>query len=285
MPIPQGGIAFFDSGIGGLTVMDACRKFFHDEIFYYYGDNARAPYGNLPNDIIYAYAREAFETFQSLQVKAAVIACNTATAVCIDRLRAEFSFPIIGVEPCVATAATVGGNVYVLTTRATHDSARFKRLCARVSAEYPHAAVHPFACDGLAGDIERHIFARNYDFTKHLPQGKPNAVALGCTHYVFIKEQIERFYGCKAFDGNDGVARRLRSELQKYLLENDEREDFCKKIRKTQPLETTPNNCSGVFWENRPKSTQNPPFYQLFWLGSGKNTTKTVYEQMFAYKK
>ena len=283
MPIPEGGIAFFDSGIGGLTVMNACRKFFHDEIFYYYGDNARAPYGNLSCDIIYAHVREAFQSFQALRVKAAVIACNTATAVCIDRLRAEFSFPIIGVEPCVATVAKKGGDVYVLTTRATHESARYKSLCARVSAEYPNSVVYPFACDGLAGEIERHIFDRDHDFSEHFPKGAPSAVALGCTHYVYIKDQIERFYGCKAFDGNDGVARRLRDELQKVST-LEEKENFYEKTGEKRPLKTTPNNCSGDFWEKRPKSTKNPPFFQLFWLGSGKKINKTVNEQMFALK-
>lgn len=81
MQIPQGGVAFFDSGIGGLTVLAKCKQRLPNEIFYYYGDNERAPYGNLPPDQIERYVFQAFDELQSLKIKAAVIACNTATAV------------------------------------------------------------------------------------------------------------------------------------------------------------------------------------------------------------
>ena len=284
MRIPQGGIAFFDSGIGGLTVMNACFQYFHNGIFYYYGDNSRAPYGNLSKETIYRYTYKAFETFAKLKVQAAVIACNTVTALCIDKLRAEFPFPIIGTEPCVLTAAKGGGKVFVLSTRATYESKRFNDLCARARVRYPNAEILPFACDGLAGEIERRLPCESFDFSSFFPKGTPTSVVLGCTHYAYVKSQMEKFYGCPVFDGSDGVARRLVSEIekiQKNKLENGQKGDFLRKTEFFRPLETTVNVCSGDFRENRPKLPQNPPFLQLFWLGSGKTVNKSINKQMF----
>ena len=105
MQIAEGGIAFFDSGIGGLTVLAECCRQIKGGVFYYYGDNTHAPYGNLPPEKIKEYVFQAFEKFRRLKVRAAVIACNTATAVCVEELRKKYDFPIIGAEPAVYSAA------------------------------------------------------------------------------------------------------------------------------------------------------------------------------------
>ena len=213
MRIPPGGVAFFDSGIGGLTVLSECQKGQGQEVFYYYGDNQHAPYGNLPYKKIKKYVFRAFRQFEKLQVKAAVIACNTATAVCIEELRKRFFFPIIGAEPAVCTAASKGGKVLVLVTRATSESDRFCGLCNRAKQMFPDAKICIRACDGLAGEIERNLGRADYDYTLHLPKECADAVVLGCTHYIYIVREIERFYRCPIFDGNEGIARRLFSVL------------------------------------------------------------------------
>ena len=104
----RGGIAFFDSGVGGLSVLSACRKSVGGLPIYYYGDNARAPYGNRNIEEIRAYTHEAFFLFERLGVAAVVVACNTVTAVMIEELRAVYPFPIIGIEPAVLPAARKG---------------------------------------------------------------------------------------------------------------------------------------------------------------------------------
>ena len=213
MKIPVGGIAFLDSGVGGLTVLNACQKAFNGKTFYYYGDNARAPYGNLPPDLIRRYVNESFLLFEKLQVKAVVLACNTVTALCIDDLRTRYPFPIIGAEPAIMSAVKGGGEVFVLTTRATFNSVRFRQLCKKIAEKYPFARLQLYSCDGLAGAVEEHIADDFYDYTRFLPRGSPRAVVLGCTHYVYIKERIADFYNCEVFDGNDGIACRLSAEL------------------------------------------------------------------------
>ena len=240
MRIPQ-GVAFFDSGIGGLTVLVKCRERINED-FYYYGDNRHAPYGNLSEDKILEYAERAFDEFLQLNVKAAVIACNTVTAVCVEKLRNKYPFPIIGAEPAVLPAAKRGGETLVLTTRATYQSKRFSELCKQISLKYPKSIIQSFPCDALAGEIENHITEPFYDYSGYLPAGRPDIVVLGCTHYIYIKKQIEAFYHCPAVDGNEGIAERLHGVLK-------------------QEKQQAPG--------------------KIFFLGSGKKSNKIVYEQMF----
>ena len=176
MRIPKGGVAFFDSGIGGLTVLAECQKGQREEIFYYYGDNQHAPYGNLSPKKIKRYVFKAFRRFEKLKVKAAVLACNTATAVCVEELRKKYSFPIIGAEPAVCTAAAKGGKILVLATRATCESERLRALCDRAERLFPDAKICIRPCDGLAGAIERNLMRKGCDFTSYLPHEKADAV-------------------------------------------------------------------------------------------------------------
>lgn len=284
MKIPEAGIAFFDSGIGGLTVLDACQKHLKGENLYYYGDNDRAPYGNLSKAQIRAYVFEVFEYFAKLNVKAAVLACNTATAVCADELRARYPFPIVGAEPAIFLAAKTEGEVLILSTRATYESERFRILCKRAERFFPKACLRPVACDALAGEIERHLTDAEFDFTKFLPRASPAAVVLGCTHYVYIKNVIARFYGCEVYDGNEGIANRLRgllakNEYAKQPADRDER-PLC---WDGQPPggEFAPDALS--FYEKKKEAVffETTKMNRIFFLGSQKIRNKTIFEQMF----
>lgn len=251
----RNGIAFFDSGIGGLTVMNECILHGINENMYYYGDNGFAPYGNKSRLEIRERVQLAFEEFQKLNVRVAVIACNTATAICVDDLRSHFDFPIVGAEPAVFTAAKFGGEVLVLTTRATYESGRIRALCQKAEQAYPNAYLRVCPCDGLAGEIELHLFDKDYDFSRFFPKGNPSSVVLGCTHYVYLKKYVEAFYKCKAYDGNAGIARRVES-VSGSKLQGD---------RDSQPL-STPN-------KNAPK---------IAYLGGYGGYNQHVFEQMFA---
>ena len=214
MLYPKGGIAFFDSGIGGLTTLSACVEYAKKKNltpinYFYYGDNFRAPYGNLPEKQIFSYVEEIFSRFQALDVSAVILACNTVTAVCVEKLREEYSFPIIGIEPAILPAMRDGGEVFVLATCATCNSQKFQKLCRRAQALYPSAKLQVFPCEGLAGEIEKNFGNKNVDYSKFLPRGNPSIVVLGCTHYIYIRKEIEAFFGCPAIDGNRAVAKRL----------------------------------------------------------------------------
>jgi glutamate racemase len=288
MDIPKGGIAFFDSGIGGLTVMADCQKYFKNEIFYYYGDNRHAPYGNLSIRKIKKYVHRAFQTFEKLNVKAVVIACNTVTATCIEELRKEYSFPIVGAEPSVLKASRdaykqmhceklhnkfpqdkrLHDSIYVLTTRRTYESERFHVLCKNTQKRYPACNLQLFPCDELAGVIEKNILNPNFDYAAYLPKGQPRSVVLGCTHYIYIKKKIEEFYHCPCVDGNDGIARRLLfllRELELWKGENipntlsfrENSNHFNPKTSKNQKCLTTATTFNPKNQTNK-KSIKNP---------------------------
>lgn len=318
MGVPKGGIAFFDSGIGGLTVLAECQKVLPNEFFYYLGDNAHAPYGNLPENMIRKYTFRAFKRFKKLQVKAVVIACNTVTAVCVEELRRKYSFPIIGVEPALYLACReTQGEIFALVTLATYKSVRIKRLVERCGEAYPNTKVHLCPCEHLAAEIEHHITQVNYSYLPFLPQGKPNAVVLGCTHYIYIKEYIQNFYGCLCYDGNKGIARRLYDELCRNNSgetgkknKNSEKNDLNWDEQPLNRDERPPEKKSGCFWrffmskfvifhklKKRHKTNkclhylkkvskqkaENKRGVAIFFLGKRKKYNEQIYKQMFVF--
>lgn len=295
MGIPKGGIAFFDSGIGGLTVLNECKKRLPWKTFYYYGDNKRAPYGNLPAEKIKKYVARAFKRFQRLRVKAVVLACNTVTAVCVEELRMKYPFPIIGAEPAVLPAAKGGDEAFVLTTRATYESKRFQALLQKAASLYPKTKISAFPCDGLAGEIEKNILNKEKDYASFLPRGEPSAVVLGCTHYVYIAEQIKRFYRAAIFDGNCGIALRLCRVLEEEKAQKTQADPFRPPNDKNAPfLRSNKNKKDRRNDEKTRKSKsrrKSKPFKEpiidrgqgrIYFLGSGKRRCKYINKQTFA---
>ena len=279
MRILTGGVAFFDSGIGGITVLDSAKRALPNELFYYYGDNEHAPYGNLTDEQIMSFVKASMERLQTLHIKAVVLACNTATAVCVEKLRKTYPFPIIGAEPAILPACALGGDILILSTRATYQSERFCSLITRAQTRYPNARITAKPCDLLAGAIERNLGKAHFDFAKYLPTADKayRAVVLGCTHYIYIKKQISEYYHCETVDGNDGIVRRLQN-----LLKTD-----CDKSRDTQPLVTPPVRLG----ENRvdmdgdiynPAHSQIGKNAPIYFIGSQKQHNRLIYEQMFA---
>ncbi len=284
MKVYSGGIGFFDSGIGGLTVLEECRKRFPNERFYYYGDNAHAPYGNRTTEEIFEYVYKAMDIFKALRAKAVVLACNTVTAVCIENLREKYPFPIIGTEPAVRLAAQKGREVFILATAATCASVKFQKLCQKTREEFSGVNLRVFPCYHLAGEIEKNFGIGEY--TKYLPVGTPNAVVLGCTHYIYIKRQIEKFYHCPVFDGNAGVAMQLSRVLQEVSPSQIVGEDKnILKRRFLRPFLTTikqkdkkTNKCSYLYIQKFKHCNHKK---NIIFLGETKEVNLFVYKQMF----
>lgn len=206
----NGGIGVFDSGIGGLTLLkelDACMG---GQTFYYYGDNSNAPYGNKSAEEILNLSLKAFELFDKIGVRAAVIACNTVTADCAKYFREKFGYKIFGLEPALKPALLKHDDVLVLATKATLSSPSFMRL----KNSFYGKNIMTFAPVSLAGDIEQNLpFGRGINLDSHLVKMKTGAVVLGCTHYIYIKNEISEFYSSPVFDGNHGIS----IHLIKYL--------------------------------------------------------------------
>lgn len=206
-------VAVFDSGIGGLNLLKECATALPSVNFYYLADNFNVPYGTKGRQEILSLVKSKFESVKDAGLSAAVVACNTATANCIEELRDEFDFPIIGIQPAVKPAARYGGKSLVLATTATVNSVSFKDLLERCSG-YGNAEfiVHP--CIGLADYIEKNVFSLGESLPSELlPEVSVDSVVLGCTHYVFIKDIVQRRYKCTIFDGITGTVDHLRKIL------------------------------------------------------------------------
>lgn len=202
-------VAVFDSGIGGLNLLKECSAAIPNARLYYLADNYNVPYGSKSKDEILKLVKDKFSLISDVELSAAVIACNTATSNCIDEIRSEYSFPVIGIQPAIKPAAEYGGRCLVLATRATVASRSFNDLllrCKKNSAT--DFIIHP--CEGLAEYVENNIFNLGESLPEGtLPDVEVDSVVLGCTHYAYVKDIIRGKYKCKIFDGIGGTIARL----------------------------------------------------------------------------
>ncbi len=207
--IPRVGI--FDSGIGGLTVLHACVQALPHAQYFYFGDNLRAPYGSRDRGEVTRFVEEGLRVLEGEGVDAVILACNTATALAAERMREIFPFPVLGMEPALLPAAKRCKNALVLATPATAGSERFSLLLKRAGED----RFTVFAPRGLAAAVERAACTgERIELEKHLPAGTFDGVVLGCTHYIYLKEEISAFCSCPCFDGNEGTVRRLTNILR-----------------------------------------------------------------------
>ena len=217
-------IALFDSGVGGLKILEGLRKTMPNENFVYAFDRTFAPYGTKSERAIIKRAHYITSVLIKRKVKAIVIACNTATAVAIDSLRHRYDMDFIGVEPPVAPALKVSGNgkILLLCTNLTAKSKRLARLCS----VRDDIIVSPQK--NLATIIEDNflnLYAVKDEVENILAPYKGEkikAVALGCTHYYCIKDKIEKFFGgnIPVFTATDGVCNRVKSLVRHSVSPN-----------------------------------------------------------------
>jgi len=190
-------VGVFDSGVGGLSVWRALRSALPRARLSYLADNAWAPYGERPAEALRERLLALVRDWREREpLNLLVLACNTATAVGIDALRAEHpDLPIVGIEPAIrpALAATRSGRVGVVATRATLMSARYQALRTACLANAPgDASVHERAADGLADAIERgdeaavQALCRSHLETLLDEAPAIDTLVLGCTHYPLV---------------------------------------------------------------------------------------------------
>ena len=197
----SGPIGVFDSGIGGLTVAAALQKLLPAERIFYIGDTARVPYGGKSRRTIERYSVEVAGLLLAEQAKLIVVACNTASALGVPRLKQLFKIPVQGViDPGASAAvrATRNGRIGVIGTRATIGSRAYEQAIHELS---PDAQVFAAACPLLVPFIEEGWFddpvtdqvLRRY-LEPLLGEGIDTLV-LGCTHYPLLSEAISRVAG------------------------------------------------------------------------------------------
>ncbi len=197
-------IGIFDSGVGGLTVLKAIRERLPGENLLYLGDTARLPYGTKSPASISRYATQATAKLREHDIKLLVVACNTASAVALDELRAAFSpLPVIGVVEPGATAAVEScpaGSHLVLATEATVRLGAYRRA---IEDQDPDASVREHACELLVslaeegwqgGEIAAAI-VRRYIAEACADGFTPDSIILGCTHFPLLRDTISAVAG------------------------------------------------------------------------------------------
>lgn len=210
-------VGVFDSGVGGISVLAELRRELPKEDFIFFGDTAHAPYGTKPEAEVLGYVKGVMAYLLERNVKAVVIACNTATSVAAEELRATYDLPIIGMEPALKPAHELrhGGQILVLATPMTLKLPKFQRLMAR----YGEGAT-PLPCPGLMDLVEREDFpaAKRYLTELFAPYdlSHVDAVVLGCTHYSFLRPVLAELLpgNVPALDGNLGTAKQLARLLE-----------------------------------------------------------------------
>jgi len=214
-------IAFFDSGVGGATVLAEAQKLLPNEDYIYYADTLHVPYGPKPKAEVKRYIFDAVDYLAGYGIKALVVACNTATSVAVNELRGRYNFPVIGMEPAVKPAVEntgKGKRVLALATALTLQEAKFKDL---VSVVDPEHIVDSLPMPELVELAEKLIFDEavvvpclRQKFAS-LDLASYGTVVLGCTHFAFFRNSLRQVLPPETdiIDGAEGTLRQLMHKL------------------------------------------------------------------------
>ncbi len=194
-------IGAFDSGVGGLTVVHAMRALLPAEDILYLGDTARVPYGNKSPDTIIRYSREIMAYLRAKNVKAVVVACNTASAHALAILQKESDIPVIGViAPGVeaALAATRNGRIGIIGTQGTIHSEAYQNLLRN---HRPDVVITAVAAPLLVSLVEEDWLSHPAtqlileEYLAPMKAARVDTVVLACTHYPLLKPLAQRVLG------------------------------------------------------------------------------------------
>lgn len=219
-------IGIFDSGIGGLTVLKELLKELPGEELVYFGDTAHVPYGTKSKETITKFSMDNVTFLKGFRSKIVVVACNTASALALDKLKERFNFPVIGViEPGAREALkrTKNGRVGVIGTKATIGSGSYEACLKNLD---PSIKVYSEACplfvplveEGwLDGEIVSRV-AKTY--LGHLKAFGIDTLILGCTHYPLLAKVIQKTIGDKVrlVNSAEETAKEAKALLKKKDL-------------------------------------------------------------------
>ncbi|KAF6616777.1 glutamate racemase [Paenibacillus sp. EKM102P] len=220
-------IGFFDSGLGGVTVLSEALRRLPNENFVYMADTLHVPYGTKTPQEVLGYVKASVQTILKEDIKALVIACNTATSIAVAELRKEYKFPIIGMEPAVKPAVEMnranGKRVLVLATPLTLKQSGYAALVSRVD---DHGSVDSLPLPELVQYCEQLNFDRTelFNYFNHKLSSFNldvyGTVVLGCTHYPFYKEILRELLPShiQLIDGSQGTVKRLKQVLSERNL-------------------------------------------------------------------
>ena len=218
-------IGIFDSGIGGLSILEEINRILPNENIIYLADNKNCPYGNKDNSDIVKLSLKNTSLLIQMNCKIIVIACNTATTNAINEIRNSFSIPVIGIEPAIKPAIlnTKTNKIGVLATEKTLTSSLFNKTSNKFSKK---VEIYEQIGYGLVDLIEKGKIKETRDLLKsHIePMLKSNIdqLVLGCTHYHFLIPIIKKILpkNINIQDPNEAIARQTKKILTINNIQN-----------------------------------------------------------------
>lgn len=222
-------IAFFDSGIGGLSVLHHAMKILPQEEFIFFADEDNVPYGTKSRKEVLAYVDAAFQFLIAQEVGAIVVACNTATSVAVEKMREKYSLPIIGMEPALKVALDTFPNrkVLVAATAITVTGEKIRRLIKKLHAEnlselraLPRLVEFAERQEFNSAAVEEYLRGElaSYDLKEF------SSLVLGCTHFNYFKDTLRKILPphMKILDGNAGTVNELIRRAKLKSARSDE---------------------------------------------------------------
>jgi glutamate racemase len=219
-------IGIFDSGVGGLTVYRALHEKLPDERFVYLGDTARVPYGTKSLATVERYAIENSQFLAARGIKLLVVACNTASALALPKIRAQIGIDVVGViGPGARKAVALTGKnprIGVIATEATVQSGAYFKAIKRANID---AEVFETACplfvslaeENWINEPETRSIAQKY--LQNIMEKNVSALVLGCTHYPILRDVIQETVGKNVMLIDSGAA--TAEEVEKLLIEKN----------------------------------------------------------------
>ena len=244
-------IGIFDSGMGGLSVLHQAIKVLPNENYIYYADVDNVPYGLKTNEQIKEYVDKAVKYLIAKNVKAVVVACNTATSVTVEDLRKKYDIPIIGIEPAVKPAIKLNKDkrILLIATPVTIREEKLQKLLKEEDKEnkvdlkalpnlVKFAENEEFENEEVENYLKYEFFAENEEFENEevenylkyefgdLNLENYSQLILGCTHFNYFKPTFKKIFNnnIDILDGNIGIVNRLKSVLgENELIGNQEK--------------------------------------------------------------
>lgn len=191
-------IAFFDSGIGGLTVLNQVKKILPNENYIYYGDTAHVPYGEKTKEQLLAYSADILKFFEQKHCKAVVMACNTTSSVIYDEIKNKYNFKLYPIVQSVAKilSSLPIERLGVFATRATINSEVYPREISKYNTNMKVFGQH---CPDWVNIVEHNLLTdiKSLAIVKsdldRMLENNPDKIVLGCTHYPFLIKLLSKF--------------------------------------------------------------------------------------------
>ena len=226
---PEQPLLVFDSGVGGLTILEALRTALPGERYVYACDNAAFPYGAKPEDELVERVHAVLDALLAcFEPKLVVVACNTASTVALPRLRSHYTLPIVGVVPAIKPAAQ----------QSTHRIIGLLATPGTVQRPYTEQLIRDFAADctvirvgssALVEQAERKLRGETVDqqllreLLRPFIESGADTVVLGCTHFPLLRDELQQAAGTPLqwVDSGDAIARRVAHLLEQHRLFGD----------------------------------------------------------------